>query len=417
MQREPKPRCEDAPEPTSKSSTAGAGEGLHRRTPSSTTTSRRCRADAQSALTDVGELAEDEPAVQPAHRRPLRRARHRAVQPRPRRPPRNTAKEYLVTLGVDAGRIRTVSYGEERPFDHGHDEAAWAKNRRDASRARRKIDDEDPPLHRRCRRAPARPAASPPPTSRSCRARSPTCRTRSRSSSGPRRAKKKCRTSTPGSPSRPQTLLKSNATLVAKVDQIEDKMNNTQGSVEQTNYRVDQLAQQLDAGAARRRRAEGCRGPRGRRRSARPRTRGRRRRRAGRTPPAVTRSTSRPAPARPGADLSVGLSRLPARQLRPGRSPASRSSSAKNPNSDLADNAAYWIGESLLLPEEISRGDRAVRQRRHQIPEVRQGAGRAAEEGLRLHGPRREGARESSSSSTSCTSTRSRRKRRWRGRN
>ncbi len=43
----------------------------------------------------------------------------------------NTAKEYLVTLGIDAARIRTVSYGEERPFDPGHDEAAWAKNRRD----------------------------------------------------------------------------------------------------------------------------------------------------------------------------------------------------------------------------------------------------------------------------------------------
>src|SRR5437660_1103510 len=42
----------------------------------------------------------------------------------------NTVKEYLATLGVDAGRIRTVSYGEERPFDPGHDEAAWAKNRR-----------------------------------------------------------------------------------------------------------------------------------------------------------------------------------------------------------------------------------------------------------------------------------------------
>ena len=42
----------------------------------------------------------------------------------------NTAKEYLMTLGVDGSRIRTVSYGEERPFDPGHDEAAWAKNRR-----------------------------------------------------------------------------------------------------------------------------------------------------------------------------------------------------------------------------------------------------------------------------------------------
>jgi peptidoglycan-associated lipoprotein len=43
----------------------------------------------------------------------------------------NQAKEYLVTLGVDSGRIRTVSYGEERPFDPGHDDSAWAKNRRD----------------------------------------------------------------------------------------------------------------------------------------------------------------------------------------------------------------------------------------------------------------------------------------------
>src|SRR3954462_495162 len=43
----------------------------------------------------------------------------------------NQAKEYLVTLGIDGGRIRTVSYGEERPFDPGHDDAAWAKNRRD----------------------------------------------------------------------------------------------------------------------------------------------------------------------------------------------------------------------------------------------------------------------------------------------
>jgi peptidoglycan-associated lipoprotein len=43
----------------------------------------------------------------------------------------NQAKEYLVTLGVDGGRIRTVSYGEERPFDPGHDDSAWSKNRRD----------------------------------------------------------------------------------------------------------------------------------------------------------------------------------------------------------------------------------------------------------------------------------------------
>src|SRR3954468_12799700 len=42
-----------------------------------------------------------------------------------------------------------------------------------------------------------------------------------------------------------QTLLKSNATLVARVGDIEEKMNNTQGSVEQTNYRIDRLVQQV----------------------------------------------------------------------------------------------------------------------------------------------------------------------------
>jgi peptidoglycan-associated lipoprotein len=42
----------------------------------------------------------------------------------------NTAKDYLVTLGINAGRIRTVSYGEERPFDAGHDDTAWRENRR-----------------------------------------------------------------------------------------------------------------------------------------------------------------------------------------------------------------------------------------------------------------------------------------------
>jgi peptidoglycan-associated lipoprotein len=42
----------------------------------------------------------------------------------------NSAREFLVTLGVDGSRIRTVSYGEERPFEEGHDDAAMAQNRR-----------------------------------------------------------------------------------------------------------------------------------------------------------------------------------------------------------------------------------------------------------------------------------------------
>ena len=41
------------------------------------------------------------------------------------------AKQYLVAYGIDPSRIETVSYGEERPLDSGHDEAAWAKNRND----------------------------------------------------------------------------------------------------------------------------------------------------------------------------------------------------------------------------------------------------------------------------------------------
>jgi len=35
-----------------------------------------------------------------------------------------------VRFGVPATRLSTISYGEERPFADGHDEAAWAQNRR-----------------------------------------------------------------------------------------------------------------------------------------------------------------------------------------------------------------------------------------------------------------------------------------------
>ncbi len=40
------------------------------------------------------------------------------------------AMDYLVSLGVSAGTITVISYGESRPFDPGKGEAAWAKNRR-----------------------------------------------------------------------------------------------------------------------------------------------------------------------------------------------------------------------------------------------------------------------------------------------
>jgi peptidoglycan-associated lipoprotein len=41
------------------------------------------------------------------------------------------ARDYLVNLGVQSDRLSVISYGEEKPVDPGHDEAAWAKNRRD----------------------------------------------------------------------------------------------------------------------------------------------------------------------------------------------------------------------------------------------------------------------------------------------
>jgi peptidoglycan-associated lipoprotein len=42
----------------------------------------------------------------------------------------NKTKDYLVSLGISAVRISTISYGKEKPLDPGHDEEAWAKNRR-----------------------------------------------------------------------------------------------------------------------------------------------------------------------------------------------------------------------------------------------------------------------------------------------
>jgi peptidoglycan-associated lipoprotein len=41
-----------------------------------------------------------------------------------------SVRHYLISLGIEAEKLHTVSYGEERPADAGHDEAAWAKNRR-----------------------------------------------------------------------------------------------------------------------------------------------------------------------------------------------------------------------------------------------------------------------------------------------
>ena len=42
----------------------------------------------------------------------------------------SSVRDYLTSLGVARNRIRVITYGEERPVDPGHTEAAWSKNRR-----------------------------------------------------------------------------------------------------------------------------------------------------------------------------------------------------------------------------------------------------------------------------------------------
>jgi len=147
-----------------------------------------------------------------------------------------------------------------------------------------------------------------------------------------------------------QTLLKSNATLVAKVDQIEERGNNTQGTIEQTNYRIDRLAQQvtqiqhdLDEVKAQE---------------------------AARAAAAAAAAAAQPGPPQlppPGGTPSTGEINVPPPPA-PGESPMEMYQAAyrdyqrgnyelaisgfrdfltRNANSDLSDNAAYWIGESL----------------------------------------------------------------------
>ena len=41
-----------------------------------------------------------------------------------------TTRAYLISLGIAADRLRTVSYGKEFPFEPGHEESAYSKNRR-----------------------------------------------------------------------------------------------------------------------------------------------------------------------------------------------------------------------------------------------------------------------------------------------
>jgi tol-pal system protein YbgF len=141
-----------------------------------------------------------------------------------------------------------------------------------------------------------------------------------------------------------QQLLKSNAALVAKVDQIEERMNNTQGSVEQTNYRLDHMTQQLtqaqhdieDLRAAAARAAA----------VAAPTT----------AMPSSTTATAQPPMSEvnvtpPSAEDPREIYQAAYRDYQRGNFDLAiggfREFLTKYPNSDLAVNAQYWIGESL----------------------------------------------------------------------
>ena len=134
-----------------------------------------------------------------------------------------------------------------------------------------------------------------------------------------------------------QMLLKSNATLVTKVDAIEDRLNNAQGSIEQANYRVDRLVQQvtqaqhdvddLKAAAA-----------------AAPAQPG-----AAQPNPSMSEVTVQSPPA--STESPVDTYQSAYRDFGRGNYDLAiagfREIVTKYPKSDLADNAAYWIGESL----------------------------------------------------------------------
>jgi len=137
-----------------------------------------------------------------------------------------------------------------------------------------------------------------------------------------------------------ETLLKSNATLVAKVDEIEKEIQAAQNTTEQSTYRVEQLSQQL---------AQAQRDLQDLRTQVT----------ALQTPPAT--ATTAPTPA--GGTLTVPASAASSadpmqtyqaayRDYQRGNFDLAiegfRDFVDTNPKSDMADNAAYWIGESLF---------------------------------------------------------------------
>lgn len=141
-----------------------------------------------------------------------------------------------------------------------------------------------------------------------------------------------------------ETLLKSNATLVTKVNEIEERIQSTQGAVEQASHRLDQMAQQV---SRTQRDVEDVK-----------------------TRLTTLQNTPPPAPAaNPGGEatgeMTVPAAAEPAASVDPMQTyqvayrdyqrgnydlaiEGFQDFLGTNANADLADNAAYWIGESLF---------------------------------------------------------------------
>lgn len=132
-------------------------------------------------------------------------------------------------------------------------------------------------------------------------------------------------------------LLRSNATLVAKVDEMDQRIQNSQGSIEQTGYRIDRLVQQLTQAQHD---IEDLKA----RLAAAPAPTG-----TTAATPAMSEVNVAP-PVQPSAS-PMELYQSAYRDFQRGNFDLAiqgfQDFLKQNPNSDLADNAIYWIGESL----------------------------------------------------------------------
>ena len=152
-----------------------------------------------------------------------------------------------------------------------------------------------------------------------------------------------------------QQLLKSNATLVAKVDQMEERANNTQGSIEQTNYRLDRLAQQITQSQHD---IEDLKAAVARAAAAPPAT--------STVSPAMPANTSTaPQPSMTEVNVPAPASENPMEVYQAAYRDYQRGNwdlalagfrdfLARYPESELAPNAEYWIGESLYSQKKYS---------------------------------------------------------------